>query len=114
MSYVDTNQSRNSGTAIAGVVAIHAAIGTVLVTGLSTVVFDTPVDETLVGKNIVVPIETPPPEPVRDTVIESSPVPRPLYAQSAHRSGHGRAGNFDRRHHAERYRPDRYQGRYWR
>ena len=77
MSYTDTTKTQNPKTAIAAVAIIHAAIGAVFITGLSTVVFQTPDDPPLIGKNVEVPLEPlPVPPPPPDRTVDTPPAPK--------------------------------------
>ena len=90
MAYVDQRNASNRPGAIAGVVAIHAAIGFILVTGLHTEVVKLVSTGPMPTKNI--PIEPPPPSPkppekkvdpkptqpkARDVIIPPAPIPIP-------------------------------------
>ena len=69
MAYVDTNSTANRAPAVIGVVAIHAALGVALVTGLAATIVETIETGPIDARNI--PIEPPPPPP------ESEPTSAP-------------------------------------
>ena len=70
MSYVDQNGTGNRATAAIGVIAIHVALGGLVITGLSTVVPMLNEEPNLESMKFKLP-PPPPTEPV------SSPVSRP-------------------------------------
>jgi len=62
MSYIDhVNDPRRRAAAIAGVVAIHAALGAIVITGMTVAGFIKPDDANPVG--FKVPLDPPPPAP---------------------------------------------------
>jgi protein TonB len=69
MAYVDQNMQGNRKAGIIGVVAIHAVLGTVVVTGLSTVIPLVTEEPPLVGENFKVPLD--PPEPTEIPKVET-------------------------------------------
>lgn len=75
MAYIDQGLPPERKKAAIGVIAIHALMGTVLITGLSTVVIPEPAPPRLEGRNVTVPLPPPPPpvdEPTPDRA-ESPP-----------------------------------------
>nr|WP_137676209.1 energy transducer TonB [Parerythrobacter lutipelagi] len=61
MAYVDQKGSGSRAAGIAGVVAIHAALGAIVVTGLSTVIPELMEDKPLPGYDVEVELPPPPP-----------------------------------------------------
>lgn len=73
MSYLDANAGRPDPRAAAAVVALHAAMGVILVTGLTVSgVIPTP-SPPITGETVTVPLPPPPPEPERREA-EAEPV----------------------------------------
>ena len=73
MAYVDQGGQASRKTAIVGVAAIHAIIGTVLVTGLAGGTFIIKDDAPFEGRNIEVPLEPPPPPEPKDEIQQETP-----------------------------------------
>lgn len=72
MAYLEQGSNTNRPTAIAGVIGIHAVIGYVLVSGLSTVINIVNPPPPLVASEV---IELPPPPPKEEDVVkDQSPV----------------------------------------
>lgn len=63
MAYIDQGMPADRKKAAAGVVIIHAAIGTILVTGLATNFVPAEPSPPLVGENVEVTVPLPPPPP---------------------------------------------------
>lgn len=81
MAYVDQGGRANRKTAIAGVAIIHAVIGAILITGLTTSVFIADIDTPLIGKNIRMPLDPPPPpDPVEKTVEPARQTDQKIFA----------------------------------
>lgn len=87
MSYIDqVNNPRRRATAIAGVITVHAALGLLVVTGMTVAGFIKPEDKPFGGTIIYDPMPPPPPTPTPtasadpvDSILTAPkpPIPRP-------------------------------------
>lgn len=77
MAYVDNNNASNRPAAVVGVVAIHAAIGYVLVSGLATNIVEFVAPPNPKGVEVEVDLPPPPPPPP-DTIEDPAPSSDPL------------------------------------
>ncbi|MFN2100097.1 energy transducer TonB [Altererythrobacter sp. MF3-039] len=82
MAYVDTAGSRNRSGPIAAVIAIHAGLGFVLVSGLSTAIITTIEEDFGAVEFPVAPppdVDDPPPQPENSAVKQSFTAPEPMF-----------------------------------
>ncbi|NMW30870.1 TonB family protein [Altererythrobacter sp. RZ02] len=79
MAYVDQGMAADRKKAAAGVIVIHAAIGTVLVTGLATNFIPAAPPKPFEGHNVEIelPKPTPTPTPIEDIKPSADPISQP-------------------------------------
>jgi len=80
MAYANAQTPQNRIAAIAGVAAIHAGIGAILIYGLATGSFVPPEVKKLVGGQINLDPPPPPPDPVEQPKTETPPSSRDVVA----------------------------------
>lgn len=77
MAYVDQGMAADRKKAAAGVIVIHAAIGTVLVTGLATNFIPAAPPEPFEGHNVEIELPKPTPTPIEDIPPSADPISKP-------------------------------------
>ncbi len=77
MAYLEAQQQTNRTAAVVGVVAIHAAMGYVLVSGLATTVVETFMPPNPEGTNVEIELPPPPPPPETKPDPIDKPAPAP-------------------------------------
>lgn len=79
MAYLDSKRPADRAASVAGVIAVHAALGYALVVGLQfTGVLPEP-DGPLIGETIVDPVPLPPPPPPKPTTDPKAPTDSKVY-----------------------------------